>query len=132
MYRGTAGFDADGCPGSGSIDLQGTGSEFSRCLQVSTSVSTRYHFAFRYKGTGNALCGMTFYSNDDGNCESANATSTITDWNTAGDGATWVQGTFNSVAEAGTNRIRVMCQASVGVGAYDQIYLSPTMPPPYF
>lgn len=129
-YRGTAGFDADGCSGSGSINLQATGAEFSQCVQVNTSVPTRFYLAFRYKGSGNPLCTMASHT-DDG-CNPGQETSSTTDFSHVGNGTTWIQGSMNAVTEAGTSHLRVSCQAATGVGAYDQLYLSTTMPPPTF
>ena len=136
-YRASS--DADSCSGSGSIAVSGTGAEVMQCLTVNIGVPTHYYFRYRYRNWdfnsnqatgGNSYCAMSYITGS-GGCD-RNSVETSSDWESTNSPGTWVQGGGDGMVPTGTTRIMFRCQAVLGTGFYDQIYLSPTMPPPNF
>lgn len=129
--------DADGCTGSGSIALRATGSTFYQCVSTSNSLPTHYYFAYRYKNwdfndnqatSGNTWCHMSFITDGSG-CSLSNVTESSPDESSQAPAGTWIQGHGEGMTPAGTTSVMITCQAVLGTGFYDQIYLGTSAPP---
>jgi hypothetical protein len=129
MFKANA--DADGCSGSGSILVQNTGAEFFQCVPTGTSAPTHYYFRYRYKnsqGTGSSYCTVSFIP-DNAGCFFENVSNSGTWESSVSNGTDWVLGGSDGMTDAGTTHIMLRCTAVIGIGYYDQLYLSTTVPP---
>jgi hypothetical protein len=100
-------------------------------------VPTHFYFRYRYKNmnfnanpaepsTGLSYCYMAYISS--GGCDP----NSISEWGptdmsqSTGD---WIQGGNDGTTPSGTVSVMIACQAVVGTGYYDQIYLGTSIPP---
>lgn len=133
-YRGNS--DADGCSGSGSIALIPTGGQFYQCIPTNTTAPVHVYFAYRYRNWdfnsnmasgGGSWCTIGFITNNDG-CN-FNSVVSSTDGESTQSNGTWVQATGDVMTPSGTTSVMFSCQAVVGTGFYDQVYLGTSAPP---
>lgn len=132
-YRATP--DADGCSGSGSIELSGTGSLLRQCISVGTSAPTHVYYRYRYRNwdfnssaasSGSSWCFLSYLASG---CDPNNVTDSNPGESTFSENGAWVQGGGDAMTSAGTGSVMVTCQAVLGTGYYDQLYLGTAIPP---
>jgi hypothetical protein len=134
-YRATP--DADGCSQSGSLALIGTGHQFRQCVPTNTIAPTHFYFAYRYRNwdfndnvasSGGSYCNISFIADNNG-CGYESVTSSTPDESVQSAGGAWVQGGGDGMTPQGTTSVMITCQAVLGTGFYDLIYLGASAPP---
>ena len=111
--------DADNCPGSGSILINGLFDVVEQCVPV--TAGTRYYFGVRYDGP--VSCYATFYSG--AQCEFASDDLTSMSLLDTLGSASWGSLSTFEFAPTGARSAFVACSGAVGFGHRDQLYLNP-------
>jgi hypothetical protein len=129
-YNNATSNDADGCPGSGSIALGGSGATVKQCYQMASGAGM-YTMGLRFRQTaeGGVGCLVSFYA--DQNCTNSSGFDFI---NLVTDGSVnlWAQTRDSVNAPSGTMSVLVQCMSNAGTANIDQLYLNVNQANPSF
>ena len=112
--------DAEGCPGSGSIDETGSGQPyFFQCITDRFSQSKAYNFGYSFKGNGQARCVVLCFGG-------SSCTGDILqefDYGVTSSGSWATQAWTSDSVPLGTFSIGIDCTAGA-LGYYDELFFS--------
>ena len=126
-YVAWSNFDADGCPGSGSLEIlpsNSAGTAFgSGCLRTGSSSNSTFGFKFWQDAPNSAYCYVSTYS--DGSCSTPTFSGFPPEITTSDVTRSWT-GAFLTL-DSGTNSIKASCffpQPQQTTVYFDQFYLN--------
>ena len=117
-----ASVDAEGCPKSGSLLVNGGEDAVEQCVPASANIAYNIGFKYKQAAADSFRCIYTFY--DDSSCsqdsvgDSTNAGSTST-------GTSWISYATTVLAPAGALGLDIVCGSS-GTANLDEFYINPS------
>jgi hypothetical protein len=121
--KGYSTSDAEGCPGSGSLLVNGGRGDIEQCVQVTAGKS--YNFGFKYKqSTATSFaCYIDYYAGP--TCLSVDLIDSSPRIDSSLVGATWQTYTSVVTVPAGAVGLMILC-GSAGTANMDEFYVNPT------
>lgn len=122
--------DAEGCTGSGSVEIVQFFDTFRQCFNSGFDPGTTYTFGFLYKGNGGTSdCHIAAFSAS--GCDVLDRIGASDAGAVVSNGTSWVPGSVSWLVPSNAVSMEVMCSGVSGAGYFDHLSLSQGTRAPY-